>query len=97
MYYVYVLLSNKDNNFYIGFTENIKQRLDEHNAGKNRSTRLRRPFKLIYCEEHTSKFDALRREGYFKTNKGKTTLKRILKDALSDNKSKFPPSDQKSA
>ena len=89
MYYVYVLLSNKDNNFYIGFTENVGQRLDEHNAGKNRSTRLRRPFKLIYCEGHTSKFDALRREGYFKTNKGKTTLKQILKDALSNNESKL--------
>ena len=47
MYYVYVLLSNKDNNFYIGFSENINQRLDEHNAGKNVSTKLRRPFGLI--------------------------------------------------
>jgi putative endonuclease len=83
MYYVYVLLSEKDTNFYIGFTENIDQRFDEHNAGKNVSTRSRRPFKLIYCEGHTSKFDALRREGYFKTSKGKTTLRQILKDALS--------------
>jgi len=87
MYYVYVLLSGKDNNFYIGFTENVEQRLDEHNAGKNRSTKLRRPFTLIYCEGHTSKSDALRREGYFKTTKGKTTLKQILKDALSRNES----------
>ena len=85
MYYVYVLLSNKDHNFYIGFTENIQQRLDEHNAGKNASNKLRRPFKLIYCEGHTSKFDALRRESYFKTSKGKTTLKQILKDALLKN------------
>jgi len=82
MYYVYILLSEKDNNFYIGFTASIEQRLDEHNAGKNASTRLRRPFKLIYYEAHTSKSDALRRERYFKTAKGKTTLKQILKDAL---------------
>jgi len=85
MYYVYVLLSEKDNNFYIGFSENIEQRLDEHNAGKNISTRNRRPFKLIYSESHTSKSDALRREKYFKSSKGKTTLKQILKDALADN------------
>ena len=84
MYYVYVLLSQKDKNLYIGFTENIQQRLDEHNAGKNVSTRLRRPFKLIYYEGHTSKSDALRREKYFKSSKGKTTLKQILKDALSE-------------
>ncbi len=85
MYYVYVLLSEKDNNFYIGFSENVEQRLDEHNAGKNVSTRLRRPFRLIYCEGHTSKSDALRREKYFKSSKGKTTLKQILKDALANN------------
>ncbi len=81
MYYVYVLLSEKDKNFYIGFSENIEQRLDEHNAGKNVSTRLRCPFKLIYYEGHTSKSDALRRERYFKTTKGKVTLKQVLKDA----------------
>ena len=86
MYYVYVLLSQKDDNFYIGFTENIAQRLDEHNAGKNVSTRTRRPFQLIYCEGHTSKSDAFRREKYFKTTKGKTTLRQILKDALSKNR-----------
>ena len=95
MYYVYVLLSEKDNNFYIGFTENIDQRLDEHNAGKNVSTKLRRPLNLIYFEGHTSKFDALRRERYFKTTKGKATLKQILKDALSKNGSTFPHSEQK--
>jgi putative endonuclease len=96
MYYVYILLSENDKGFYSGFTENIEQRLDEHNAGKNIGTKLRRPFKLIYYEAHTSKFDALRRERYFKTTKGKATLKQILKDALSNNKSKLPHSDQKS-
>ena len=88
MQYVYVLLSEKDNNFYIGFIENVEQRLSGHNAGKNASTRSRRPFKLIYYEGHTTKSDALRREGYFKTTKGKVTLKQILKDALSKNNSK---------
>ena len=83
MYYVYVLLSEKDKNFYIGFSENIEQRLNEHNAGKNISTKNRRPFKLVYYEGHTSKADALRREKYFKSSKGKTTLKQIMKDALS--------------
>lgn len=83
MYYVYVLLSKKDNNFYIGFTENVEQRVAEHNSKKNVSTRFRGPFKLIYYEGHTSKYDALRRERYFKTSKGKTTLRQILKDGLS--------------
>lgn len=94
MYYVYVLLSGKDHNFYVGFSEKLEQRVDEHSAGKNISTKLRRPLKLIYFEGHTSRFDALRREQYFKTTKGKATLKQILKDALSKNGSNFSHSEQ---
>jgi putative endonuclease len=86
MYYVYVILSQKDNKLYTGFTENITQRLNDHNSGKNISTKLRRPFSLIYYEAHISKFDALRRERYFKTTKGKTTIRQTLKDALSSSK-----------
>lgn len=82
-YFVYVLLSKKDGKFYIGFTKDIERRLGEHNAGKNLSTMRRRPLELIYYEAHRSKYDALRRESYFKTNKGKTTLKIVIKDFLS--------------
>jgi putative endonuclease len=34
-FYAYVLLSQKDNNYYIGYTNNLKRRLEEHNSGKN--------------------------------------------------------------
>ncbi|MBU1086834.1 MAG: GIY-YIG nuclease family protein [Candidatus Omnitrophica bacterium] len=82
MYNVYVLISLKDYKFYIGFSENIEQRLKDHNSGRNQSTKNRCPFKLIYTESHLSKIDALRRERYFKTAKGKTTLKQMLKTAI---------------
>jgi len=82
MYYVYVLLSLRDNKFYIGFSENIKKRLADHNAGRNTSTKPRRPFKLIYYEAHFSREDAFRREAYFKTTKGKSTLKQMLRTTL---------------
>ena len=83
MYYVYVLLSLKDSKFYIGFSEDIKKRLADHNAGRNTSTKPRRPFELIYYEAHLSKDDALRREAYFKTTKGKSTLNQMLRVTLS--------------
>lgn len=82
MYYVYVLLSLKDNKFYIGFSEDIKKRLADHNAVRNTSTKPRRLFKLIYYEAHLNKYDALRREAYFKTTKGKSTLKQMLRTTL---------------
>ena len=81
-YHVYVLLSLKDGKFYIGYTNNIERRLDEHNSGKNISTANRRPLELIYYEAHRSKDDAQRRESYFKTTKGKVTLRQILRGTL---------------
>lgn len=83
IYYVYILQSLKDEKFYIGFTRNVLSRLDDHNRGNNSSTRCRRPLKLIYFEGHLNKTDALRREKYFKTSRGKRVLKLILRDYLS--------------
>ena len=82
MYYVYVLLSLKDKKFYIGFTNDLKRRLKEHNSGKNISTKSRLPLELIYYEAHLSKADAERRERYFKTTKGKSTLRQMLRESL---------------
>lgn len=79
---VYVLKSQKDGLLYIGFTTDLHRRLTEHICGESDATAPRRPFDLIYCEFHTSKSDALRREGYFKTSAGKRTLHLMLRDAL---------------
>ena len=84
MFYAYVLHSEKDNKFYTGFTNNIRRRIEEHQTGKVESTKNRRPLKLIYYEAHYSKADAQRRERYFKTTKGKATLKQMLRKTISD-------------
>jgi len=82
MYFVYVLLSLKDDKFYIGYSKDLKRRLKEHDSGKNTSTKSRLPLKLIYYEAHLSKADAARRERYFKTTKGKSTLRQMLRESL---------------
>ena len=79
---VYVLISRKDHLLYIGYTSNLKQRIQDHANGDTKSTAPRRPLELIYCEFHTSKNDAIRREGYFKTTAGKKTLNLMLREAL---------------
>ena len=79
-HYVYILRSLKDRLFYIGYSEDLKTRVSDHNKGKNTSTKNRRPLELIFYEAFPSKADALRRESYFKTTKGKTTLKQMLKE-----------------
>jgi putative endonuclease len=82
MYYIYVLRSELDLNFYTGFTKDLKLRFERHNDGLVKSTRDRRPFKLIYYEACLDKNDAIKREKYLKTFHGKMFLKRRLKSYL---------------
>jgi putative endonuclease len=76
MYFVYNLLSEKDNKRYIGCTENLVRRLAEQNSGLVKSTKNRRPLKLIYQEEFESKSDAMKREKEIKAKKGKFKIPR---------------------
>jgi len=85
-YCVYVLLSLKDNLFYIGFTTDLKRRLTEHFHGQSAATAPRLPFRLIFCEYYLSETDARRREDYFKTTAGKRALKLMLVDTLNQTK-----------
>jgi len=82
MYFVYVLLSEKDGKFYTGFTNNPLDRVRRHNRGFEASTKYRRPLKLIYLEGCLSRKDAMRREIYLKTSWGKRYIKNRLKDYL---------------
>lgn len=81
-YYVYVLLSQKDSKFYTGYTKNLKLRFEQHNKGQIKSTKDRRPLKLIYSEVCLDKADALHREKYLKTYHGKQFLRKRLKSYL---------------
>lgn len=79
MYYTYVLQSNKDEKLYYGYTKNLTQRFEQHASGQVMSTKDRRPLKLIYYEACCSEADALKREKYFKSYRGRQFLGNRLK------------------
>ena len=79
-HYVYVLLSYKDGELYVGLTVDLQRRLKEHNAKKSFSTKCKAPFTLIYAEACLNIKDALRRERYLKTTQGRRLLKLRLKE-----------------
>ena len=82
MYYVYILTSLKDKNFYIGFTTNLKLRIGQHKNGEVESTKKRLPVKLVYYECYSLKADAERNEKYYKTTKGRNDLRKKLRNIL---------------
>jgi len=74
--------SEKDGKLYTGYTNNIKLRFKSHNNGEVKSTKHRRPFKLIYFEACLNRSDATHREKYLKTFYGKMFIKNRLKSYL---------------
>jgi len=85
MFYMYILKSLKDNELYIGSTNDLKKRLKEHNSNLNQSTKARSPFKLIYYEAYINEEDARYREHNLKLRARalKQLLKRIEKSLAS--------------
>ena len=82
-FHVYLLRSKLDNSFYIGFAENLKERMEKHNQGMVQSTRNIRPMELIYFESYKSKKDALIREKRLKQfAKGFSSLRSRLSNFL---------------
>ena len=77
-HYVYILQSLKDGRYYIGETKNVGERLNFHNAGKQRSTRKRIPFRLVLFEEYADRNEAIKREKQLKSWKGGEAFQNLI-------------------
>ncbi|WP_291968032.1 GIY-YIG nuclease family protein [Maribacter sp.] len=78
MFYVYILRSEVDGCLYKGMTNNLQKRIEEHNSGKNKSTKGFLPWILVCNEEFETRIEARVREKYFKSGVGREYLKSIL-------------------
>lgn len=83
MFYVYVL-KNHLGEIYFGYSSDLKKRLKDHNYGKSKYTKSRRPWSLVYYEAYLSRVDARKREKTLK-NYGSTLgqLKKRIESSLS--------------
>ena len=70
-YFVYLIVSNIKNKkklSYVGYTGNLKKRLDLHNSGKGAKFTRGKKWKLVYYEKYDSKSDAMKNEYILKKN-----------------------------
>ena len=77
MFIIYAIQSDVDNRIYVGFTNDLKRRLAEHNSGKTKSTKAYTPWRLIYTESVDDRIKARKREIYLKSGVGKEFLKSL--------------------
>lgn len=78
MYIVYVLKSLSAKKSYVGFTNNIKERLRQHNSGQNYYSKRYMPWKLIYKEEFEKREEAIKKEKYLKSASGRRIILKKL-------------------
>ena len=80
-HYVYILFQI-NGELYTGYTTELERRVREHKRGEVKSTRNRRPVKLIHYEAYALESDARRRERFLKTTEGKRLLRQQIRDML---------------
>ncbi len=68
--------------FYIGCTSDLRKRLVAHNAGRTKSTKPFRPWKLIYSESFVDKGEAYKRKWYLKHPRGYLEKLKIIKGGV---------------
>jgi len=78
MYFTHVIYLKVNDKIYVGQTNNLKLRLDEHNKGLSKYTRKYIPWKLIYYEKFTTRTEAMKREKELKTHKRRDFIREEL-------------------
>ena len=82
MFYVYIIRSKINGKLYSGFSKNLRTRIKQHFSGDVHTTYRMGILELIFYEAYINETDARHREKYFKTTKGKRSLKLMLKNTI---------------
>ncbi|UCE35000.1 MAG: GIY-YIG nuclease family protein [Deltaproteobacteria bacterium] len=78
-FYVYIIQSEIDGSYYIGSAQDIVERLERHNQGRSKYTKHKRPWQLVYCEEHPDRSSAMKQENQIKRQKSKEAIETLVR------------------
>ncbi|MBI4356184.1 MAG: GIY-YIG nuclease family protein [Candidatus Omnitrophica bacterium] len=78
MYHVYILLNEAKTRTYTGVADDVNKRLANHNAGRVKSSRPYRPYRVIHTESFVTLGEARQREKFYKSTTGRRRLKDLF-------------------
>jgi putative endonuclease len=82
MHEVYIIKSKHDNSYYVGEAPNAAKRLEFHNRGLQRYTKVRLPWEIVYKEQFACRHDALIREREIKNKKSRKYIEWLVKNQI---------------
>ncbi len=77
-FFVYIIQSETDQSYYVGYTSDLETRIEKHNAGNSRYTSKKIPWVLIYFEKFQTKSEAIKREKFIKRQKSSVFIRRLI-------------------
>lgn len=81
MYFVYILKSEVNNQYYIGYCSDLDRRLKRHNKGYVESTKRYKPWQLVHKEEKNTEQEAILREQQLKSWKSRAAIERLINNS----------------
>ncbi len=79
-YCLYIIYSIKWDQFYVGQTDDLKDRIKRHNEGRSKATRGGEPWRLEYTEDFTTRSEAMKREYEIKRKKSRRYIEWLIDD-----------------
>ena len=78
MYHTYILYSEHIDRYYIGSTDDLLRRLNDHNTGRTSSTKHKGPWTLKWSREFETRSEAMAEEKRLKAKKSRTYLEYLI-------------------
>lgn len=78
MYYLYILKSHDSGKYYIGETQNINSRIEQHKQKKSSFGKRNSDFELVYKKEFSSRSEAKRLESFLKRQKSHLFIDKLI-------------------
>nr|WP_299386478.1 GIY-YIG nuclease family protein [Allomuricauda sp.] len=79
-YFVYIIYSGKLDRYYIGHSQNVRERLERHNGGRSKYTKMVKDWEVKWQQVFTTRAEAMAREREIKGKKSRGYIEYLIRN-----------------